>query len=445
MMWNRPSRFRRVCPLLVETPDGLRCSADTADVRPFWGITLRYYGGTLLAIYTAVVLTVFIFLRTIGYPVSIVHVALPPLWHKVGQAQGWFFGERARRAFAAGDTSTALLYLANSFELSPNYDAGIALAKAWQAGQPVRSDEIFTQLLRDYPERRDATAQDWFRALLARGDFEKIAALSRDETLRDRTHAQTWLRALLFATRQSHNDEPLRAIRQISAPAAVIWHQLIDTELLVRAGRTAEAKTALLGAWPANAPLFTIIYRVGTLTDLHETFAALDLLETSRLAQRDIEAWLTLRFDALAAAGARGTLLKEVDSLLQPPLNQPTLKVICAQLINHPDSEIFRHLLAKLEREPMPLTDQTAGGWFALLCTAGAVGDREHLHAIGARLREASHTPFLAVQLVENFFQADSGETRANSFLPFLPVPLEVTYALLERYPAAQAKVPASP
>ena len=30
--WHQPARFRRVCPLLVETPDGLRCSVDTRDV-----------------------------------------------------------------------------------------------------------------------------------------------------------------------------------------------------------------------------------------------------------------------------------------------------------------------------------------------------------------------------------------------------------------------------
>jgi hypothetical protein len=74
LTWNRPRRFRRVCPLLVDTPDGLRCSANTPDVRPFWLRAFGLYGGGLASIYLVAVLGVFISLRLIGYPVSILHV-----------------------------------------------------------------------------------------------------------------------------------------------------------------------------------------------------------------------------------------------------------------------------------------------------------------------------------------------------------------------------------
>src|SRR5207253_1322402 len=76
MSWSRPARFQRVCPLLVPTKDGMRCSANTPEVRPFWGRAFGFYGGVLFSIYLVGVITVFIFLRTIGYPVSIVHVGL---------------------------------------------------------------------------------------------------------------------------------------------------------------------------------------------------------------------------------------------------------------------------------------------------------------------------------------------------------------------------------
>src|SRR6185295_545658 len=144
MHWDSPARFRRLCPLLVQTPQGWRCSVNTADVRPFWGRAFGYYGGTLVAIYLVCVLSVFIFLRVVGYPVSVFHVAWPPSWHRVGQARGWFFMEKARQSFAANRTSEAILYLSNAYEFDPsNYAAGLTLAKSLQAGQPLISNRVF--------------------------------------------------------------------------------------------------------------------------------------------------------------------------------------------------------------------------------------------------------------------------------------------------------------
>ncbi len=434
--WHRPERFRRVCPLLVETRDGLRCSVDAADVRPFWGITLRYYGSVLLAIYLAAVLTVFGFLRTIGYPVSIVHVAVPTLWYRVGQARGWFFFSRAQQAFAAGRTTEGLLYLANSYEFDPsNYEVGLALAKAFQVGQPVRSDKIFAELMREHPTRRNATAQHWIRALLARGDFDQSAKLAAEEVLHDPQHAAAWMRALLFASRQLRDETALKRLLAINEPLARPWHRLLETELLLRTHRDRAARVALQQGWPASAPAFTVLYRVEALNTLGDPAGALDLLLKHR-PELDDEAYLTLRLDCLADAGALQPLRRDFDVyLLAPPLTQPLLKIMCAQLIRHPDVALFEEVCAKVARESMPLDDQTAGGWFSLLCTAGAVGDKPELHALTLRLRQASQTPFAALLMVEGFFNGEMSETRATSFLPFLPVPLEVTYALIERFP----------
>ncbi|HVU35544.1 MAG TPA: hypothetical protein VHE61_19045 [Opitutaceae bacterium] len=444
--WHRPWRFRRVCPLLVRTKDGPRCSADTADVRPFWSLTLRYYGGAALALYAAGVLIVFGFLRTIGYPVSIVHVALPPLWHRVGQARGWFFLDRAHRAFAAGRTNEGLLYLSNAYDFDPtNFDAGIALAKAYQLANPARSDQVFARLLRDHPEQRNLTAQDWFRSLLARGEFGQIAMLAKSETLRDPRHANAWIRALIFATRQNQDTQPLKAMLADPSRSAEIWRPLLETELLWRAGRKAEVRAAIDRPWPATAPPFTVVYRVEMLTELGDPMAALDLLEKHR-PQLDDEAWLTLRLDCLAAAQARQALRSEFQAyLLSPPLTQPLLKIMCAQLIRHPDRALFAQLSAKFAREHVPLDDNTAGGWFSLLCTAGAVGDTAQLRALVLRLRNATQTPFTALQMLEAFFRGDLTDRRATTFLPFLPVPIEVSYALIERYPGAHKPARLSP
>lgn len=434
--WHRPWRFRGVCPLLVTTTAGLRCAVDAADVRPFWGRVVRYYGTALLAVYAAGVLGVFGFLRSIGYPVSIVQVSLPTRWPEIGRARGWFFVSRAERSFARGDTAEGLLYLANAYQFDPdNYDAGLALAKAYQAGAPARSDQIYAHLLGSHSRHRGVIAESWFRALLARGAFHHVATLARGELLRDPEHGGAWLRALLTATRETGDVQPLRTLLASPAPAAVAWRPVIHAELLVASHHRADAVASLQRPWPPASPPYAEVYRVKTLAELGHPVDALDLLEKER-ARVDDEAWLTMRLDCLADAGAGPMLHREFDAyLLGPTLTQPRLKIMCAQLIRHPDRALFRRLIDKVERDHMPLNDQTAGGWFSLLCTAGAVGDRSELQALSLRLRRASPRPFIALQLVESFFRAGSPNGTVTRFLPYLPVPLEVTYALLDRYP----------
>ncbi len=442
-LWAKPARFRRVCPLLVETKEGLRCSADTAQVRPFWGRALGYYGSAALGVYLAGVLAVFVFLRTIGYPVSILHVGLPPLWHRVGQARSWFFHDRATKAFAEGKTAEGLLYLANAYEFDPqNYTAGISLAKNFQAGQPARSDHVFEKLMRDHPDKRSATAQDWFRALLARGSFEKIVPLARGELLTSAAHGGVWLRALLFATRQTGNDAPLRDVLEQSSPLTLPWRPVIETELLLRAGRTAEARAAIERPWAEDAPAFTVFYRVQALLELREPLRAVDLLEQHR-GRLDGEARATLLLDIYAQLGSRH-LQQHVERILAPRLNAPTAKTLCAHLIRHPNPQIFQQLWQKLTRETLPLDSDTAGAWFSLLCAAGAVGDRDRLHDLTTRLKHASNTPFVALSLVEAFFRGETAERRITTFLPILPLPLDVTYALIERYAPPVAATPAT-
>jgi hypothetical protein len=433
--WDKPLRFRRVCPLLVVGKDGLVCSAHAADVRPFWGGVARFYGGTLLALYVVVVLTVFGFLRTIGYPVSILHVGLPPLWHKVPQARSWFFVEKSNRAFAAGKTAEGLLNLNNAYHFDPtNYNAGLTLAKNYQAGQPRLSDEFYERLLRDHPDQHGTTSQEWFRALLARGDFPRASIVARNETLADIAHSQAWIRSLLFTTRHSGDDALLRELLANRSPVAVVWHQVLETELLLRSGRTREARAALAQTWPAQAPAFAIFYQVNALIALGDTPAALDRLAAQPAGRIDDEAGVTLRLEAYAANNYPGLLQREFDRLLTQ-LNPPRIKILCAHLIRRPDRALFAQLCTHIERHGLELSTESAGIWFSLLCTAGAVGDEPRLRSFALRLKQASTTPFVALGVVESFFRGETVEKRITSFLPILPLPLEINYALIERYP----------
>jgi hypothetical protein len=445
VQWHRPARFRRVCPLLVETKDGLRCSANTPEVRPFWGRAAGYYGGTLLGIYAAGVLCVFVFLRAVGYPVSVLDVGLPPRWHRLSHARAWYFFEQSRRAFAANHSAEGLLYLANAYEFDPsNYQIGITLAKNYQVGQPAQSDRVFAQLMRDHPAQRDPTAWDWHRALLARGNFPRIAALARDEIVVDPAHGHAWMRALLFATRQTGDVTPLQELWADRSPAVTRWRQVIETELLVRRGRTAEARAALVRPWPADAPPYSIVYRVNALTGLHDTLAALDLLEANRATLRDDEAYVTLRLDALAAGGVKNEWRAMVDRVLTQR-DLASIKILCAHLIRYPDAATFARLAEKVDREQVRLDADSAGIWFSLLCTAGAVGDQVRLHALTDKLKAASQSPFLALVGVEAFFLGRTAERRITTILPILPLPTEVAYALLERYPSEPPPAAAQP
>lgn len=87
-----------------------------------------------------------------------------------------------------------------------------------------------------------------------------------------------------------------------------------------------------------------------------------------------------------------------------------------------------------VEGEKVPFTDQTAGIRFSLFCAAGAVGDEFNLGRITGFIRQSIGQSFLVLGATEAFFRGDSNQRSILPFLPALLVPLEVTYALLERY-----------
>ena len=82
----------------------------------------------------------------------------------------------------------------------------------------------------------------------------------------------------------------------------------------------------------------------------------------------------------------------------------------------------------------MPVNNDTAGAWFSVLVTAGAVGDKARLHQVNSRLKQFGSTPFIGLGVVEAYFLGQLSDRAITSFLPLLPLPLEVAYALLDRY-----------
>ncbi len=432
--WQAPRRFRHVCPLLVETQEGLRCSANASEVRPFWPRAFGYYGASLASVYLGGALTFFTFLRLIGYPVNIFHTLWPPAWHHLREVRGDFFLNKANQAFAARRTSEGLLYLSNAYEFDPgNYTAGLLFAKNIQLGQPNYSDSIYQRLLHEHPEQRAVTAQEWFRVLLARGDYPTIQRLAREFVVEDVPHSSVWMRALLFATRQTKSDAPLRELMASSQPAAKVWRPLLEIEFLAKADRPDDVRTALAQTW-SGMPAYSVYYQIETLIDLGESFKALDLLD--QYGRRiDDEARVTLQLEAYAQLGARRLLQRQTDLLLGPPPNYPTLKILAAHLIRHPDQALLDQVYAQFVRANFPINSDSAGIYLSLYCAAGVAQDWSKVHAIGGILRRSTGSSFVMLGLMESFFRGDAAETRISAFLPAVPLPLEVIYALLERFP----------
>jgi hypothetical protein len=407
---------------------------NTRDVRPFWGRALKYYAGTAVAFYVAGVIAVFIFLRSVGYPISIVHLAWPPLWHRVGVARGQFFLERANRAFANGNPAQGMLYLSNAHQFAPeNFQIGFVLAQKLQLGQPQRSDELFRTLLHDHPEKRDLVTQTWFRGLLARGDFVSVEELARDRVLDDAAHNSVWMRALIFASRQRNDTTVIRRLLESSQPAAAAWQPLLEAELLLRGGRLTEARASLKREW-TGVPPYGLFYRISELIAIGDGIQAVDMVETRR-AQLDDAARVSLFLQAYAALGANQSRQRLVTTLLNDPSNPLVINLIAADLIRHPDRTLFAQTYDSFHRATPRLEDRNFETYVALYCAAGVVGDWEKLHALAHILQTTSTGNSLTLGLAESFFRHQTMQTRIAGLLNALPAPLEVHYALLERFP----------
>ena len=194
----------------------------------------------------------------------------------------------------------------------------------------------------------------------------------------------------------------------------------------------------------SKVPPYGLYYQVNLLTEAGDVFAALDLLARAN-GRVDDEARVTLQLAAYARQGARRPLQQLVDQLLGPKLSLPVIKILAAQLIRYPDPLILGQLHARFRSEQIPFTTESAGAVFSLLCAAGVNADWAKFHELSTSITQHSGATPLFLTAVEAFFRGQSSSTRITSFLPGLPLPLEVNYALIARYPGAPASLTKRP
>lgn len=434
--WHRPARFRLVCPLLKPAPDGaLRCSVDTADVRPFWGRAFGLYAGSAAAAYLTAALVAFAVLHGIGYRVTPWTVAWPPAWPGITVARGEYFFEKAVAAYNDHRINEAIMALSLAYEIDPrNHGAGLLLAQLWQVGQAALSDRIYARLMQEHPAERPATAQAWYRALLPRGDFPTIAHLSADALRFDAPHAPAWLHALLFATRKTGDAAPLKRVLESPEPLPDEIRALLQLELLVLTAPRDEAVAALVR--PPNDPAtpYSIYYRINRLLQLGAGSEALGVFERSgpRLGERER---IATQLDLFAVLGWGPLRRTAIETLLMRPLNLPVVEILAAHLIRHPEPELAGLLFARQATGPLEPVAANYSGYTALFCLAGAYGDQARLQEMGLAIKQISGTAFISLAGAEAFFQQPEQSRRIEAILPVLqPLPLDVTYALLERF-----------
>jgi len=438
LLWDQPARFQRVCPLLVATPAGLRCSADAADVRPFWGRALRYLGLGLLSAYLAATVATFTAFRVIGYPVSYLAVAWPPAWSRLDEARGRYFLQKGRSALGTGNVKAAVFSLSLAHDLAPHdYDIAFTLASLWQFTQPGLSDQFYAQLLREHPGRRDQTADAWHRALLARADYRVIKLLAAEQfTHTDAGHAGYWMQSLLFASRQTHDVSPLRALLAGPPMLEAQWRRLLSAELLIRTGKVDAAAAELRRVWPEATHPFIPYYQISSLIELGEARAALELLDNYGTRLRDDERF-RLRLRAFAVLGWPSLLAGDVELLLTAPPTAPVIELLGTHLAAHPDPLLLRRVVARLREAPLPLAPESVPAFDALFCAAGVAGDFVLMREMGTALTKINAATQRTLSAFEEFFEGRSSQRRIEAFLPSLPLPLELTYVMLQRYSVA--------
>lgn len=445
LMLRRPGRFRHVCPLLQRDAVGRWwCSVDTPGVRPFWGRFFGVVGAGVLAGYVLLTVGAWTTLRVRGYPLTYLDVAWPPAWSRFHQVQSQYFAARAQDALGRGSVDEAMMSLSIAYTRDPsNYDLGRLFARLAQTTQPGLADTVYERLLHDHPARRADTRAAWYEALLWRGDFTRIADLARQALIHDPEQRNAWAAALLFALRREPDParlEELAAATDIGAARRVF--ELERQSALPGV----DARRDLVTAEDPDLP-FLAYYRFRRLIETGRAADALRLLElpAAQLPARDVA---SLRLHALQALGWSSLLRADLETLTAGPVDAPLAEALATFFVTHPDAAAFAatfDAFAGQQRGGAPAPYRT---WLAWLCAAGANQDFGRFRIAADTLRQISGSEIRSLAAAEAFFRGDSATARIERYLPLLqPLPLETTYALLERYyrPRAGARPSARP
>ncbi len=435
-------RFRHVCPLLKPDAQGRwLCSVDTPDVRPFWIRAVIIYFGGFVALYLVGTLASWSLLRSRGYHISYAQVAIPVRWSEFPRVQSQFFAEKAQRALARHDPREAIMSLSIAYQLDPsNYPLGILFARLTQAEEPELADRIYARLDHDHPEHRVEILSAWYNSLLWRADFSGIEKLVTEALDADPPHANAWLHTLIFVWRREPDATAERKLLNATSSSSAKYVLALD----LKTQAPALARTALLTPPQADAPAFLNYYIPHRLIELGFARDAVSLLTSSQL-QLSPRDRLGLLLDAYASLGWRPIMQQQFDQIVGQPLNAPAVEVLASFLIRHPDRTLLQQAFDAFARKNSSVVESSYPEWTAWLFAAGAAGDFDRFQIASEKMKAIAHADLRAIDSVKLFFQGNATHARIETYLPVMqPLPLDVCYALLERYYQPRKKQPSA-
>ncbi len=371
LLWHSPERFQRVCPLLVRADNGWCCKVSSQGVRPFWGRAAAWYGGTLLAVYVAAVLTVTVFLRVAsGVPVAPWDIAWPGRWSQVRNAQADQLYQRALQAMAAGRPREALLALSSARQRSPHHlPAGLMLAQVTMyQGSAAFSDSMFEELLRQHPQDTARISVVDHATLLSLDRLDRLAEFALGRALAEDGHTALWVQSLLAALRAGPDtaDFLTRHIAEVRrlAPHAQV---LLEAERALAERNLGEAIVRLREPFKgALNPIYMReqIERLAALGSPQDAQVLLDFYGPllgafeHQLTQFALE---SINHDTW---GARASLRR----LLREPLGPDQIQRLATRLAQYPSAERFRECHAVLsEKRDVAGWPVAAALWVAAL------------------------------------------------------------------------------
>jgi tetratricopeptide (TPR) repeat protein len=438
VLWHRPERFRRVCPLLACNADGQWvCSVPAAQVRPFWGRALGLVGRAILMLLLAAGLATMGLMRGVGYAVTWRQVFWPGAWSEINGVRARFFVRQAETNYTKGLTRQAMANLETALQLEPdNYPAGMRLAQLDQVGNLPTADQIYKRLLHRHPEHRAEICRTWFRSLLSRGRLAEAAALSSHELTGDTGEAAAWVNALIFAVRHLRQPDLLEAAA-IEPRIDARVRAVLSLAAKVEQAPTAAARHSLLTQTPLVEDFpYDRVYRISRLIAEGYPGDALNLLAVSshQLGGRDVA---RLALAAYSAAGDSARVEREFVAFLVPgrALQAPELTLLALHLITYPDPRLLSMLVNALERIKYAPADERIEAILTVFCAAGVEGNLPDMKLARDRLAaDVAIGPNLLRDL-QLFFIKPAYPRQAAQPIPQLSLlSLECTYAILDRY-----------
>lgn len=440
--WQQPARFRKVCPLLVETPQGWRCGVNAESARPFWGRATLYATALGLVLYLAGTLALFAVLRVARYDVGYLSVVWPPRWHELRESQEKLYLTRAQQAFQAGNYQAASLSLEMVTRLNPrNYAASLTLASLNQAaGQPYVADHIYERLMREVPDQRRATAQIWFRSLLARAAYDKTRELAAMMLTEDPAERAAWLNALLFSCRRT-GDEAFLGTIIAQQPNLPEWcTELIEIEQLLLRNQVGRALPRLTRIHRLPASAYVPYYQIDRLLRHGQAGQAMTLLHAYH-SQLPPDETAFLRLRGYQAKDWTALFGPEVTALLRYEMAPRISAQFCAYLVSHPDPALFSRYYDRFAAAGLPVNAGTVSLFHATYLAARLAGDARRAEQVVERIKEYTASDSRTLRGLGEILQGRTDDPRLGRILPLVPLPTEVVYAILDRPTAVATSV----